>query len=285
MNFGKFLIMKPEDITYVTTCKGRLHHLKKSLPRVVNQGLGGIIVVDFDCPDGSGQWVHEHFPQVQVIKINAQPKFDYSRSRNIGGHAAKTKWIAFFDADVLVSENFFRNIAPNLNDGSYYVPKNEDGNTWGSFLVEKKLFEKVDGYDEAIKHWGGVDTALYNVLSFVGARNETYDGKLIEAVQHSDEERLVFTSLKDVNFAKQLATIYEICKLDIMRIEQTLLDLEFRITLRQTTHNALVQMIESKSGIARFTIELPPKTLIRPSLGKQNTPTVKRALSFEIQMG
>lgn len=105
-NSRKLSQMKPEDITYVTTCKGRLHHLKKTLPKIVKQGLGGIIVVDFDCPDGSGQWVKENYPQVQVIKINAQPTFDYSRSRNIGGHAAKTKWIAFFDADVLVSENF-----------------------------------------------------------------------------------------------------------------------------------------------------------------------------------
>ncbi len=244
-----------------------------------------MIVVDFDCPDGTGQWVKENFPQVHVIKVNAQPIFDYSRSRHIGGHAVKTKWIAFFDADVLVSEHFFEKMAPNLREGAFYTPVSDDGNTWGSCFVEKKLFDRVEGYDEAIKHWGGVDTALYNVLSFIGARNESYDGKLIEAVQHSDEERLVFTNLRDVNFAKQLATIYEICKLDIMRIEQTLLDLEFRITLRQTTHNALVQMIESSSKTTKFSIELPSKTLVRPSLGKKITPTVKRTLSFEIQIG
>ena len=276
--------MKPEDITYVTTCKGRLHHLKKSLPKIVDQGLGGIIVVDFDCPDKSGQWVSEHFPFVQVVKVNEQLAFDYSRSRNIGGQEVITKWIAFFDADVLVSANFFRDIAKNLKEGSYYLPNNEDGNTWGSFLVEKKLFDKVGGYDEAIKHWGGVDTALYNVLSFIGARQETYDGRLVEAIQHADSARTAFTNQKDIKFAKQLSTVYEICKMDLMLIEQTLLDLEFRITLRQTVHNTLVEMIEKSSGTGRFSIELPSKTLVRPSLGQKNTPIVKRALNFEIQM-
>lgn len=277
--------MKFPDLTYVTTCKGRLHHLKQSLPGIVAQGLKNIIVVDFDCPDGAADWVKLNFPEVQVIKVENQPKFLHSRANNIGGIAANTQWISFFDADAVLDSRFFEKVSQTLSPGSYYVPNNPDGNTWGSCIVEKSSFQLAGGYDEAVGHWGGVDMAFFNLLNFVGITPAKYDGNLISAIPHDDAHRTRFTMEKSVAFAKQLSTAYEICKLDIMRIQGQLLSLEMRLSLRSAVKAALEQSLALKSDSAQFVVALDDKTQSRPTLGVENTPVVKRTLGFKIAVG
>ena len=60
----------------VTTCKGRLEHLKQSLPRMAAQAGAEVIVVDYDCPDGAGAWVAENFPAVRVVRVADAPLFN-----------------------------------------------------------------------------------------------------------------------------------------------------------------------------------------------------------------
>ena len=39
----------------VTTCKGRLGNLKQSLPTFVAEAAAEVVVVDYDCPEGTGR--------------------------------------------------------------------------------------------------------------------------------------------------------------------------------------------------------------------------------------
>lgn len=274
--------MNIAELTYVTTCKGRLQHLKQTLPRVVAQGLENIIVVDFDCPDGTAKWVNENFPSVRVIKIENQPKFLHARTRNIGGYAANTRWIAFFDADALLEETFFQKVAETIQPGYYYTPNNPDGNTWGSCFVEKSNFELVGGYDEAVDHWGGVDIAFYNLLNFVGVFGANYDGSLISAIKHDDGKRMEFTTEQSVEFAQQMSVVYEQCKLDAMRVVGGLIPFEARIALRQVIKVALTNARERKGKPTHFAFQLPPTVTIRPRLGERATPIVGKTLTFEV---
>jgi glycosyltransferase involved in cell wall biosynthesis len=274
--------MNIAELTYVTTCKGRLDHLKQSLPRVVAQGIGNIIVVDFDCPDGTAQWVKETFPTVQVIKIENQAKFLHAHTRNLGGNAAKTRWIAFFDADAMVDEHFFEKVAETIQPGFFYIPDNPDGNTWGSCFVEKSNFDRVGGFDEAVDHWGGVDMAFYNLLGFVGVPIAKYDGSLISAIKHDDQHRMKFTAEQDVEFALQMSVIYEQCKLDAMRIAGGIMPLEVRRTLRQAVRTALKNARDRNGKPRSFTFELPPAIAVRPRLGEKGTPVVNRSVTFEV---
>lgn len=51
-----------KKLTYITTCKGRLHHLQETLPLVANQPAISLVVVDYGCPDHAGEWVAKQFP-------------------------------------------------------------------------------------------------------------------------------------------------------------------------------------------------------------------------------
>ncbi len=274
--------MKFPELTYVTTCKGRLHHLKQTLPRVVAQGLEHIIVVDFDCPDGTARWVKENFPTVQVIKVENQPKFLHSRANNIGGHAANTRWIAFFDADALLDDQFFEKVNGTLKPGCYYIPNNANGNTWGSCIVEKSSFQAAGGYDEAVANWGGVDMAFYNLLNFIGITAAKYDGDLISAIPHDDHHRTQFTAEKSIEFALQMSMIYEQCKLDAMRVVGGLMPLEARVALRQAVHTALTNARDRNGKSRSFSFQLPPFEQVRPRLGEKRSPVIGKTMTFEV---
>ena len=46
------------DLCFVTTCMGRLAALRQTLGPMLDQAEGSrIVVVDYTCPDGAGDWV------------------------------------------------------------------------------------------------------------------------------------------------------------------------------------------------------------------------------------
>ena len=87
-------------IALITTCKGRLHHLRETLPLMASQGADEIVVVDYGCPDGAGDWVEREFPGVRVVRVDDDPGFCLPRARNAGARASSARWLAFVDADV-----------------------------------------------------------------------------------------------------------------------------------------------------------------------------------------
>ena len=45
------------EICIITTCMGRLAHLRQSLPSFTAQPDTSVVVVDYSCPERSGEWV------------------------------------------------------------------------------------------------------------------------------------------------------------------------------------------------------------------------------------
>jgi glycosyltransferase involved in cell wall biosynthesis len=160
--------MGAASITYITTCKGRLEHLRQSLPRVAAQPQVQVIVVDYDCPDGSGQWVKDNFPQVRVVRIDDDPGFLLTRARNAGGQAAATPWLAFFDADILLADDFFRTASENLVSGHYYRADPPSIQTWGSVVCERDIFLKSEGMTRCSGDGAGKTTISTACLSLRG---------------------------------------------------------------------------------------------------------------------
>lgn len=62
-------------IAFITTCKDRLQHLKETLPLLVADKPTEIVVVDYDCPANSGDWVEANYPDVKVVReTNAEAR-------------------------------------------------------------------------------------------------------------------------------------------------------------------------------------------------------------------
>lgn len=266
-------------ITYVTTCKGRRHHLERTLPAALAQEGVDWIVVDYGCPDGTADWIERDHPRVKVVRVTDDPGFNLARARNLGAAAARSEWLAFLDADVLLAPGFFAQLLPRLAPGHYYLPDAGDPNTWGSCVVEKSAFLAVGGYDEAIDSWGGEDNDLYTMLSLRGLRRDWYPYALLTPIRHADDERTRFHGEKSVPRATQLNAVYRNLKLDVLRHVPGPLRLEERRHLRALAR----QMVEAAgTTAARGRVDLPDRGLRTRYTPPGQEPRLRCALVYEL---
>jgi len=151
--------MQKNSIAFVTTSKGRLHHIQQTLPRIVRENPDQIIVVDYACPQGTGDWVANDYPQVQVVRVNGDPGFCLPLARNLGSQTVRADWIFFIDADILVQPGLVNWLRANLKSGGFYragrIGGKRDLETYGSFVCAREDFERIGRYDEAFRGWGG----------------------------------------------------------------------------------------------------------------------------------
>ncbi len=98
----------------ITTCKGRLEHLKKSLPTMVAQSANEVIVVDYSCPQGTGKFVSATFPSVRLVSVPGQEHFSNWKARNAGAAVATSNVLIFVDADTLMAEGAIEWLASHL---------------------------------------------------------------------------------------------------------------------------------------------------------------------------
>ena len=162
----------PRTFSIITTCKGRLEHLKQTLPRMLEQGAAEVVVVDYSCPDGTGDWVRETFPAVRVVDVKGEQGFSNWKARNAGAAAATGNLLLFCDADTILAPNAGDSIARALPPKTYGFFKrnatarfNKAGLRLGSnqlrgfHAIPAPAFRRLGGYDDVLRGWGaGGDT-------------------------------------------------------------------------------------------------------------------------------
>ena len=186
----------PLVYSIVTTCKGRLQHLQRSLPTFLAQQDAEVIVVDYDCPQRSGDWVETHFPGARVERVSDAPRFNLSRARNIGAHAATAPWLVFCDADNLLLEGFAAAIdalrAPNVFIRPYR--ESADGPMAVPFPLacEREVYRAVGGFDDALEGWGTEDWEFVDRLLRHGVVQRLFPVRLVGILDHDDSARTLF---------------------------------------------------------------------------------------------
>lgn len=212
------------SISFVTTCKGRLRHLQRTLPLLIAEYPEEIVVVDYGCPDGSGDWVQENFPLVKVVRVTDDDSFCAARARNLGAEHVTSQWICFIDADIQVSPGWVHWMKLNLDSRFYYRSEIVNGarerDTWGTFICDRETFNTTGCYDEIFRGWGGEDDDLYKRLFLNGIAESFYPGKYVLAINHTDEERLQHYPQKDINTHHIINRFYLEAKFQLMMIGQ-----------------------------------------------------------------
>jgi len=206
----------------ITTCKGRLHHLRRSLPSFLQQPDCEVIVVDYDCPDDTAGVCAREFPAVRVVKVHDAPGFNLSRARNIGAAEARGEWIAFFDADILMAPDFFYRLGAALDaHGTFHRFYPEGFRTYsacGSCVVRRADYLAVDGYDEVFAGYSGEDQDLYFRLELSGVKGQKMDfDMLAEIIQHRDQDRIRFGVFDTVVRHQQVNDVYCLVKHSLLR--------------------------------------------------------------------
>lgn len=269
-------------LSVVTTCKGRLHHLQQTLPLLmVNPGIE-MIVVDFDCPDGTGSWVAANWPQVKLITVTGEAGFHHARARNLGAAQATAPWVLFIDADIRCVGDLFAWARQHLQVGAFYLSPRRDGSgLTGTHFVERQAYQRVEGFDEAIRDWGGVDEEMYVRLARSGITMRHYAESLFEEIQHGSEERFRFvhgggsTSTQTINH-----NFYCSLKYDLMGILNRNLSLEERLSLKMKAAEAASRAGSAENpASAWITIDLGG----RDELSRESQWKINRKLTYSIE--
>ena len=188
----------------ITTCMGRLDHLKASLPAMLAQPDCEVIVVDYSCPQDTAGYVAEHFPGARVVKVEGKEVFSNWAARNAGAAGAKGAILIFCDADTVLKPNALQWIGEQLKPGMFgHFSRNATTkfNTTrlrlgynqlrGFHALPTPAFRKFGGYDDVLEGYAaGADTDLETRMAIFGFKRLVIDPEIVErVVEHDNEDR------------------------------------------------------------------------------------------------
>jgi hypothetical protein len=195
--------------TAVITCMGRLAHLKRSLPLVLEHTDLRVVVVDWSCPDGCGVWISNHLsPMIEagrltVVGETGHRVFNKPAALNFGLRYAAERWpgwLCVLDADTLVTPALGQWLNANVERGRFYFvegykPRQDLS---GLLVMHSDDYEASGGYDESFAGWGGEDWDMRCRLYFkVGLPYVEIPCALADSIAHGDAERTRFYEVKN----------------------------------------------------------------------------------------
>lgn len=196
-------------VSIITTCKGRLIHLRETLPGFLQQAADEVIVVDYDCPDHvadnieKGGFAPAHLKTVRVR--NDAQYFNQARARNAGANVATGDILLFLDADIIAPPDFTDRIVQRLIDEQAdLVNPSHQGNVHGSCAVRRSAWREVRGFDEDMTGYGGEDIDFYARVTRAGLKQVLMEDNRLSAIAHGDEDRTRFHAEKDRHAASRL---------------------------------------------------------------------------------
>jgi glycosyltransferase involved in cell wall biosynthesis len=205
------------EICFITTCMGRLAHLRQSLGQAAAQRDASCVVVDYSCPDRCGDWVERSHPQVKVVRRQGETRFHATVARNLGAQAADAAWLCFFDADVVLDPLFAEAVRPMLQTGCYYVASPWSKGLTGTMVCSRADFDRAGGYDEVIQGWGCEDTDLYARMRLLGIKRREFPAHMLRQLLHGDDLRVQFYDVKDMHVSETINQLYMRVKIDLIR--------------------------------------------------------------------
>ena len=267
-------------VGFVTTCKGRLHHLKQTLPRIVADQPDEIVVVDYECPQGAGAWVESNHPSVKVIYTGDGSPFNLSRARNAGIRGSRADVLCLIDADVLIESGFVTWIRQRARQRVIFRHAVNNGHrdreTWGTFVCPRKLLFEVGLYDEVFDGWGGEDTDIFYRLKMAGSVEGEYPFPLVKAISHGEGERMTWYKEKDRKHHLLVSQLYIEAKKILLAFVRPKHDLP--ISLRQYAWNEIKQSLATLGNQTSIKLSVSGKAWVPKPF------RVERSITIELQV-
>jgi len=174
---------------------------------MISQGFHEVIVVDYDCPQGTSKWIRANHPSVIVVEVENEPLFNVSKARNVGAGRSSGNVLCFVDADVVLADGYLRWFANHFVQNSFYILG------VGTPVCTRAQFEAVGGYDDVIEGWGGEDWDFCLRLNQQGYDLKSFPEGLIKyRIQHTDLLRTAYYDTKDKRISMLRARYYVAAK-------------------------------------------------------------------------
>jgi hypothetical protein len=212
-------------LSLCTTCMGRAHHLKETLPRNLADSVDWsrpqaveIVVLDYSSPDDLADWITSD-PRLQpyldagILKFarcEGQRYFRHSHAKNMAHALATGDIVCNVDADNFIGAGFTSFLRavftrkPNAVVASNRLDSQLTLSAYkgcmGRVALSRANFNMLGGYDESdrFRGWAGEDSdllirAVKKFLRPVPIR----DRRFLQVVPHTDLERIRLTDFVD----------------------------------------------------------------------------------------
>lgn len=206
------VIMTMPSVSIITTCKGRLTHLRQTFPLMLALDYEGpleVIVVDYGCPDGAADYVEsEGHARGRAVRVTKHTEWwNMSRARNLGANAATGEYLAFVDADYLLQPTYIARAvgAMTATASRLGCPSLPHCELFGACVVEARWIHHLRGFDEALNEngYGWDDIDFYHRSTAHGEAPLPLGTGLLEDIKHGDDDRTRFYSQKDIRAGHQ----------------------------------------------------------------------------------
>lgn len=182
----------PELITVCTTNMNRNEYLLKALPTWLNRGFKEIIIVDWNSEKAIINDLKDFKNEnIKVVRVNNQPFFNCTKSRNIAVECSNTPYIWLIDGDVKMT---FKKLSIDMTPGVFYHGTLfiTGAPTTGTCLMERKIFDGVNGYSELITTLPGEDLDLYKRLKKAGYKRKYFPIGSLKHIYHPYSLRTLY---------------------------------------------------------------------------------------------
>ena len=283
----------------ITTCKGRLDHLRESLPRMVSQSANEVIVVDFSCPQGTSEFVASNFPSVRLVQVAGEDHFSNWRARNAGASVACSETLLFLDADTILADGAIDWLSENLPDRAYGFfdrktsqsfnrggPRIAANQLKGLHVVPSAAFRRIGGYDEVLEGYAaGGDTDLEERLSIAGLKRYVLDSRMVESVIEHDAASRTQHHALPIRTSYCAGLIYRTAKFSLLRLRgQSELPLQTRRNLYSAAMKA-AQSLGSQTDRIGMNVVVNNEPVLMPRQLGYESATNSLMLRVEVSLG
>jgi hypothetical protein len=191
--------MKSENNISVVTCSMNRHDdLIETLKSTNNlKNMKEHLVVDWSSNNIVPSEFSNYNNKLRVVRVESEKDWWLTRAYNFGVYVASGNIILKLDADTSINTERFNTI--DLDKLSY-LNLTYENNGYGNFIIKKKLFEEVNGFNEYIYGWGYDDFDFHNrVMELTGSQKRGEDfitvkkhGASKSFDQQLDNEKLFF---------------------------------------------------------------------------------------------
>jgi hypothetical protein len=220
-------------ISLCTTCMGRAHHLRQTLPRNLADSVDWarpdaveFVVLDYSSPDDLAQWITTDpglrpYLDAGILKFarsEGHTRFRHSHAKNMAHALATGSYLCNVDADNFLGFGFTRYlravftrrpnaiVATNRLDSRLNLGVHKG--SMGRIALSRANFDMLGGYDESrrFRGWSGEDSdllirAIRTFIRPVFIRERRF----LRVVQHTDLDRVALTEFDDA--AAEIAKI------------------------------------------------------------------------------
>lgn len=196
--------MNSPVISFCTTCKGRLWQLEKTLFRnllILNEN-SEIVLLNYQSPDNLEEYIFSNFKKelesgkLKYYSLQNSFSFTMSYAKNVAHKLASGDILFNLDADNYIYLGLQEELS-NLRDNEIHIPNylnlNSKEGCYGRLGYSKKLFYKLNGYDETILGMKADDYDLVQRSLNKFKTKQIQAKRSVSCIQNSKEEKLLYT--------------------------------------------------------------------------------------------